>query len=78
MNAETDTTGSYVAVEGTLEALTRTRHELEALWSNRKLQLDLCLQLRLFERDSVEVQLSAQFSPPNCAMNMEGVMNFSY
>ncbi|XP_049267793.1 triple functional domain protein isoform X2 [Rhipicephalus sanguineus] len=59
MNAETDTTGSYVAVEGTLEALTRTRHELEALWSNRKLQLDLCLQLRLFERDSIE--LSSQF-----------------
>ncbi|KAK8771200.1 hypothetical protein V5799_025555 [Amblyomma americanum] len=59
MNAETDATGSYVAVEGTLEALTRTRHELEALWSNRKLQLDLCLQLRLFERDSIE--LSSQF-----------------
>ncbi|KAL3213715.1 hypothetical protein MRX96_035216 [Rhipicephalus microplus] len=59
MNAETDSTGSYVAVEGTLEALTRTRHELEALWSNRKLQLDLCLQLRLFERDSIE--LSSQF-----------------
>lgn len=55
MTAETDSTGSYAAVEGTLEALTRTREELEALWSNRKLQLDLCLQLRLFERDSIEL-----------------------
>ncbi|XP_064466147.1 triple functional domain protein-like isoform X2 [Ornithodoros turicata] len=55
MSAETDSTGSYGAVEGTLEALTRTREELEALWANRKLQLDLGLQLRLFERDAVEL-----------------------
>ena len=32
---------------------------LGELWATRKLRLDLCLQLRLFERDALE--LSSQF-----------------
>ena len=29
---------------------------LEGLWETRRLKLDLCLQLRLFEREALEVQ----------------------
>ncbi|WAR10964.1 TRIO-like protein [Mya arenaria] len=35
--------------------LNESRSELEELWAARKLKLDLCLQLRLFERDALEV-----------------------
>jgi hypothetical protein len=50
-----DATGSVAAVESTLERLGQQREELEQLWSTRRLRLDLCLQLRLFERDALEV-----------------------
>jgi hypothetical protein len=52
---EIDATGSVAAVESTLERLGQQREELEQLWSTRRLRLDLCLQLRLFERDALEV-----------------------
>ncbi|KFM67263.1 Triple functional domain protein, partial [Stegodyphus mimosarum] len=52
---DTDASTSYAAIEGLLESLGRSREELEELWTNRKLKLDLCLQLRLFERDALEV-----------------------
>ncbi|XP_022243783.1 triple functional domain protein-like [Limulus polyphemus] len=55
MTAETDTSGSFTAIGNTLETLNRNREELEELWSSRKLRLELCLQLRLFERDALEV-----------------------
>ncbi|XP_022244114.1 triple functional domain protein-like isoform X1 [Limulus polyphemus] len=55
MTAETDASGSFTAIGGTLEALNRSHEELQELWSTRKLRLDLCLQLRLFERDALEV-----------------------
>jgi hypothetical protein len=42
-----------------LGKLTSEREDLGELWTTRKLRLDLCLQLRLFERDALE--LSAQF-----------------
>ncbi|XP_067120464.1 LOW QUALITY PROTEIN: triple functional domain protein-like [Centruroides vittatus] len=53
--SETDTTGSYVAIHNSLETLSQTREELEDLWATRKLKLDMCLQLRLFERDALEI-----------------------
>jgi hypothetical protein len=52
-------TGSVSSVQSTLGKLTGEREELGELWTTRKLRLDLCLQLRLFERDALE--LSAQF-----------------
>ncbi|XP_049828356.1 kalirin isoform X4 [Schistocerca gregaria] len=52
---EMDATGSVAAVEAALGRLGKTRDELEALWDARKLRLDLCLRLRLFERDALEV-----------------------
>ena len=51
--------GSVSSVQSTLGKLTGEREELGELWTTRKLRLDLCLQLRLFERDALE--LSAQF-----------------
>ena len=46
-------------MQSTLTRLSGEREELGELWTTRKLRLDLCLQLRLFERDALE--LSAQF-----------------
>ena len=52
---ETDNSGSFEALEAAMRTLERQRNELEELWESRKLKLDLCLQLRLFERDALEV-----------------------
>jgi len=59
VTSEMDSTGSCTSVQTTLEKLSTEREELGELWSTRKLRLDLCLQLRLFERDALE--LSSQF-----------------
>ena len=56
---EMEGSGSIASVQTTLEKLSSDREELGELWSTRKLRLDLCLQLRLFERDALE--LSSQF-----------------
>ena len=54
-----DSSGSLAAIQATLDRLSSQRDELGELWATRKLRLDLCLQLRLFERDALE--LSSQF-----------------
>ena len=59
---ETDNTGSFEALEAAMRTLERQRNELEELWESRKLKLDLCLQLRLFERDALEVIIFLHFS----------------
>ncbi|XP_042899532.1 kalirin isoform X2 [Parasteatoda tepidariorum] len=55
LEPDSDSSTSNAAIEGLLESLSRSREELEELWANRKLKLDLCLQLRLFERDALEI-----------------------
>ncbi|KAL0280126.1 UNVERIFIED_CONTAM: hypothetical protein PYX00_001517 [Menopon gallinae] len=50
-----DATGSVAAVETALDRINKQREELEELWATRKLKLDLCLRLRLFEREALEV-----------------------
>uniref|UniRef100_A0A8D8Y3N1 Triple functional domain protein n=2 Tax=Cacopsylla melanoneura TaxID=428564 RepID=A0A8D8Y3N1_9HEMI len=55
VNTDMDSTGSVAAVESALERLNKQRETLEQLWASRKLRLDLCLRLRLFERDALEV-----------------------
>ncbi|XP_076464280.1 kalirin-like [Babylonia areolata] len=47
--------GDYSHVEGVLAQLNDSRGQLEELWEARKMKLDLCLQLRMFERDAMEV-----------------------
>ena len=59
VTSDMDSTGSCTSVATTLEKLGTEREELGELWNTRKLRLDLCLQLRLFERDALE--LSSQF-----------------
>lgn len=46
---------STSCVEGMLQQLQTHVVQLEELWSERRLKLDLTLQLRLFERDAMEV-----------------------
>ena len=41
---------------GVLTQLQEGRTQLEELWNARRLKLDLCLQLRLFEREALEVR----------------------
>ena len=48
-------TNSANCVEGMLQQLQTHVAHLEELWSERRLKLDLTLQLRLFERDAMEV-----------------------
>lgn len=57
VTAEMDPTGSVAAVDAALERLNKQRLELEQLWATRKLKLDLCLRLRIFERDALEVKI---------------------
>jgi len=52
-----DPTGSVAAVDAALERLNKQRLDLEQLWATRKLKLDLCLRLRIFERDALEVSI---------------------
>ncbi|XP_013406610.1 kalirin isoform X8 [Lingula anatina] len=47
--------GDYAQIEGVIKQLDDSRKQLENLWNARKLKLDLCLQLRLFEREALEV-----------------------
>ncbi|XP_014470162.1 PREDICTED: triple functional domain protein isoform X3 [Dinoponera quadriceps] len=49
-----DSTGSVSAIETALDRLAGLRQELEELWATRKLRLELCLRLRVFERDALE------------------------
>lgn len=55
-----DTTGSVSAVEAALDRLSKQQSDLEELWAARKLRLDLCLRLRLFERDALEVKFEVR------------------
>lgn len=41
-----------------LQQLQEGREQLEELWTARRLKLDLCLQLRLFEREALEVGIN--------------------
>ncbi|XP_053386213.1 kalirin-like isoform X3 [Mercenaria mercenaria] len=52
---KTNQNSDYSHIESVLRQLNESRSELEELWAARKLKLDLCLQLRLFERDALEV-----------------------
>ncbi|XP_012941789.1 triple functional domain protein isoform X2 [Aplysia californica] len=58
ISMETEKTGhsaDYKHIEGVLSQLNDSRSQLEDLWAARKMKLDLCLQLQVFERDAMEV-----------------------
>ena len=55
-----DTTGSVKAIESAIDSLNKQREDLDELWSARKLRLDLCLRLRIFERDALELSSQLQ------------------
>ena len=50
----------YVCIVGVLQQLQEGREQLEDLWSVRKMKLDMCLQLRMFEREALEVRSRAE------------------
>ena len=55
---ETEKSGGssdYSHIEEVLQQLQDGRQQLDDLWATRKLKLDLCLQLRLFEREALDV-----------------------
>lgn len=61
-----------VKVTGLLDKLHGTRQHLQQLWHMRKLKLDQCFQLRLFEQDAEKVRNSgysilfySQYGPCN-------------
>lgn len=50
-------------VTGLLDKLHGTRQNLQQLWHMRKLKLDQCFQLRLFEQDAEKVSTNLFYSP---------------
>jgi hypothetical protein len=54
-NARHGLTSALTAIETTVDKLNRCRPEVEDLFNNRKLKMELCLQLRLFERDALSI-----------------------
>lgn len=48
-------TQSVVAVEAIVSRLTHSRSEVDELFNTRKWRMELCLQLRLFERDALKI-----------------------
>lgn len=55
-------------VTGLLDKLHGTRQNLQQLWHMRKLKLDQCFQLRLFEQDAEKVRLLATNSQPTFSL----------
>ena len=54
-NNKVNHSGACAHIEGILRNLEDGRRKLDDLWATRRLKLDLCLQLRNFERDALEV-----------------------
>ena len=50
--------GACSHIEGILNNLEDGRSKLDNLWAGRRMKLELCLQLRQFERDALEVSIT--------------------
>ncbi|XP_070570002.1 kalirin-like isoform X4 [Ptychodera flava] len=46
---------AYGHIDGIIHNLEENRRQLDELWASRKLKLELCLQLRQFEREALEL-----------------------
>lgn len=54
-NSPSSLKSSIQAIETSLENFKRMANTIEELWNNRKFKMELCLQLRLFEKDVANV-----------------------
>ena len=54
-NTRTSLSQSLIAIQSIMERLDRSRPDVEELCNNRKLKMELCLQLRVFERDALAI-----------------------
>uniref|UniRef100_T1JUE4 DH domain-containing protein n=1 Tax=Tetranychus urticae TaxID=32264 RepID=T1JUE4_TETUR len=54
-NSPSSLKSSIQAIETSLENFKRMANSIEELWNNRKFKMELCLQLRLFEKDVANV-----------------------
>lgn len=57
LHAHADTHNLVAKVTALLDKLHGTRQNLQQLWHMRKLKLDQCFQLRLFEQDAEKVRV---------------------
>ena len=69
MEATSDKSGSgasadYTHIEGVLTQLQEDRTQLEELWAARRLKLEFCLQLRMFEREALDVSHKIKSNTP--------------
>ena len=60
-----DTQSLVPKVSGLLDKLHSTRQHLHQMWHVRKLQLDQCFQLRLFEQDAEKVRARLRSQRPS-------------
>ena len=56
--ASADFHGVVPRVNRMMDSVTATRQQLHQLWQIRKLKLEQCLELRLFEQDVQKVELA--------------------
>lgn len=70
-----DVQGLVPKISALLDKLHATRQHLHQAWHMRKLKLDQCFQLRLFEQDAEKVGLGSRHGTGQCSMS-GGKMSF--
>lgn len=54
-SAESDATGSFNVIETSMERLNQLKEEVLTLWNDQNVKLELYIQWKMWERDSLEV-----------------------
>ena len=58
--AENDTTGSFSVIETSMERLNQLNEEVLTHWKDQNMKLEMYIQLKIWERDALEVTYSTE------------------
>ena len=56
-SAESDATGSFAVIETSMERLNQLKEEVLTVWNDQNTKLELYIQWKMWERDSLEVRI---------------------
>jgi hypothetical protein len=59
--AESDTTGSFAVIDTSMVRLNQLKEEVLTLWNDQNVKLEMYIQWKAWERDALEVLLTATF-----------------